>query len=259
MWKIYDELIAGIKEDIVVEDYVYGGHFSMIRAGEYNGVAHSFGNPTRPWMYSCELRGRTLKDVARGVKSWNLEEATMGMCAINAYYNSREHITKLGLDYFTNGESCKQAREKNDPFNNPEEAMKGKYVAVIGHFPHIEEQLKAICDLHVLELSPRAGDYPASACEDLIPKADYVFATGMTFGNKTIPRLLELRKKDAKFSIVGPSGPITPVLFDHGVTRISSYVVTDPEFVFDVIKNNKRGMFSGGKMIEYDITERNDK
>ncbi len=255
MWTIYDELIDGIEEGIVVEDCVYGGFFSMIRAGEYNGVAHSFGQPTRPYLYGEKIIGRTLKDVARGVKSWNLKEATWGMCAINAYYNSPENVNRLGLDYFTNDQDCKQAREKNNPFRNMVPEMEGKNIVVVGHFPHIEKQLQGICDLHILEMAPKQGDYPASACEDLVPQADYVFVTGMTLGNKTLPRLLELKKPDAHFTIVGPSGPINPILFDHGVTRISSYVVTDPDFVFDVIGNNKHGMFSGGKMIEYDISD----
>ena len=68
-------------------------------------------------------------------------------------------------------------------------AIKGRKVAVIGRFPNLEP-LAAQCRLHILERRPQSGDFPDPACEYLLPSMDYVFITGSTFINKTLPRLL---------------------------------------------------------------------
>lgn len=251
MWKLYDELIAGIPDDIIVEKYQFGKHFSMLCAGEYNGVAHSFFQSTIAPIHDAPPVGRSLRSVAEGIKSWNFKEATAGMAAINAYYNSRKNVEVIGLSAFSDGESSQEARKKHNPLSNPAEQIKGKKVVVIGHFPHIEKTLGDICDLYILEQNPQKGDYPASACEFLLPEMDYIYATGMTIANKTLPRLLQLKRPGACFTLVGPSGPLTPVMFRYGIDVVASFVVTDPELVWGKIMSDQLGIFQGGKMVEY--------
>ena len=54
----------------------------------------------------------------------------------------------------------------------------------------IEELIAPLCRLSILERDPVLGDYPDSACEYILPEQDYVFITGMTLVNKTLPHLL---------------------------------------------------------------------
>jgi uncharacterized protein (DUF4213/DUF364 family) len=67
---------------------------------------------------------------------------------------------------------------------------KGKKVAVVGHFSLVEKQLGCKCSLSILEREPEGTDFLDSACEYILPEQDFVFITGMTLTNKTLPRLL---------------------------------------------------------------------
>ena len=84
------------------------------------------------------------------------------------------------------------------------------------------------CTLVILEREPCETDYLDSACEYLLPEQDYVFITGMTLTNKTLPRLLTLTQK-ARTIMVGPSVPITPLMFRFGADSLAGFYVTDCE------------------------------
>lgn len=250
MWKMYDKLIAEIPEELVVDDYVPGGHFCFLRSGELCGVAHHTRGNSRPGVFPDGPVGQPLKTVAEQAKSWNLEEATMGMAAINAFYNTKERLAAYGIEIDDSLDVPLKERKAKNPLNDHPEALRGKKVALIGHFRNVERKLEGFTDLYILERNPSAGDYPDSACEYILPEMDYIYATGMTLINKTLKRLLELKPEGAKFTLMGPTATISPVLFDYGVDSIASYVITDPEYVRDVIERDVRGMFSGGVMVE---------
>ena len=82
--------------------------------------------------------------------------------------------------------------------------------------------------LWVIEQRPREGDLPAEAAEDILPQADVVGLTGTSFTNHTIEKLLELSK--GSFTVlVGPTSPLSPVLFDYGIDVIAGTKVVEPE------------------------------
>ena len=96
------------------------------------------------------------------------------------------------------------------------------------------------------------GDYPDSACEYILPEQDYVFITGMTLVNKTLPRLLQICR-DAKVSLVGPTVPLSPVLFGHGADNLSGFVCTEPERLDEAIRRGcSMEIFAGGRMVSVD-------
>ena len=73
-------------------------------------------------------------------------------------------------------------------------------------------------------------EYPASACEDIIPRCDVNVITATALINHTLERLLELGS--GGFSIVlGPSTPFSPVLFDFGADVLAGVKVTDRELL----------------------------
>lgn len=114
---------------------------------------------------------------------------------------------------------------------NAEQAIltrsKGGKVVVIGHFPFTKTLQEQIPDFHVLELNPIADDQPASLAPDLLPEADLVAITGMTFINHTLPELLSLCKPGAYVLLLGPSTPLTPILADFGVDLLAGSSVED--------------------------------
>ena len=250
MWNIYDDLINSIPPGIMIDDYNSGSSWTMITAGNGCGVARTVMSQTRLGISSERIRGEQLHHIAAGVKSWSFTEASFGMAAINAYYNTPQNVTALGYEL-----SPDVAKNKNNnAFDMFADECVGKNVAVIGHFPNIEKRLAPICSLSILERDPFDDDYPDSACEYILPYQDFVFITGMTFTNKTLPRLLQLCI-NAKVALVGPSVPLAPLLFDYGVDYLCGFCVIDKSLASDCIKKGSRGdVFSAGVML--DISKR---
>ncbi len=182
--------------------------------------------------------GRPLKDVAAYVKSWNLQEASLGIAAINAFYNTPELVRRW---------LAKPLQELRSPgaFTSMLDAIDGKKVAVIGHFPDMEAAAER-CDLSVLERNPQDGDLPDFAAEYVLPEQEFVFITGTAITNKTLPRLLEVCA-GATVVLVGPSVPLVPWWFDYGVDVLAGTVVMDtPRLWRYCQEGGDKGVFEAG-------------
>ena len=246
-WEIYDDLIAEIPEDLTVKYYQGGFNWSRVISSEDNmGIAMTIPIITRDAISNEEsLIGKKIRDVACLVKSWNLVEAAIGLSAINSWYNHPLRIEKCGREH------PDVSVDVSDAFEVYSNEIKGKKVAVVGHFPFIETRFKGHCDIAILERNPSLGDYIDSACEYILPEQDYVFATACTLVNKTFPRLLEL-SKNAKFILVGPSTPLTSILYDHGVYGLSGLIVEDNEKMEHVLSGATNMTFkAAGKMTDF--------
>jgi uncharacterized protein (DUF4213/DUF364 family) len=111
----------------------------------------------------------------------------------------------------------------------------GKAVALIGHFPFVPRLHLLVGELSVLEQYPRPGDLPASAAPAVLAEAAVVALTSMTIHNHTLLDLLRLCLPEALVILLGPSTPLSPVLFDYGVDILCGSVVTDIEPVLRVV------------------------
>ncbi len=111
----------------------------------------------------------------------------------------------------------------------------GKKVALIGHFPFVPRLEARVGELSVLEEHPQPGDLPVSAAPRVLDGADVVALTSMTIHNHTLPDLLRLCRPEALIILLGPSTPLSPVLFEHGVDILCGSVVTDIEAVLRVV------------------------
>jgi len=111
----------------------------------------------------------------------------------------------------------------------------GRKVALVGHFPFVDRLKKRVGRLYILEQQPRPGDYPAEAAQELIPQADVVAITGMTLSNHTLEGLLALCHPDSLVILLGPSTPLSPILFDFGIDWLSGAVVTKVEPVLQAV------------------------
>jgi uncharacterized protein len=103
----------------------------------------------------------------------------------------------------------------------------GKHVALVGHFPFIPRLRPQVGTLWVLEQQPRGEDLPAEAAARVLPEADVIALTGTTLINHTFEELMALRRPDALILLLGPSTPLSPILFDYGIHLISGSVVED--------------------------------
>jgi uncharacterized protein (DUF4213/DUF364 family) len=238
MWELYDELIDGIPPDARVDEAFQGRYWTMVRSGAGVGLAMTLSDATRPSILPPSAAvspvGMPLAGLAGAVKSWNFTEASLGMAAINAYWNAPER------------EPVKMALKNGDTeaFSAWRNRVAGKKVAVIGHFFHLEKTLGQICELSIIEKRPGPGDYPDSACEYLLPSQDFVFSTGVTLINKTLPRLLELSRA-CGIILTGPSVPLAPPLFARGVRDLEGFVVSDSGRCSAIIRETSAGLQDG--------------
>jgi uncharacterized protein len=104
---------------------------------------------------------------------------------------------------------------------------RGKKAVLIGHFPFADHLRTELEDFIVLDLNPSGKDLPASAAPNVLPDADLVAITGMTFINHTLPDLLDLCKPDAYIVVLGPSTPLSPVMGEYGINLLAGSIVED--------------------------------
>ncbi len=123
--------------------------------------------------------------------------------------------------------------------DNAEEVIarcgEGKRIALIGSFPFVTRLRSRVGELLVLEQNPGPEDLPAESAPEVLPLMNVVAITGMTFLNKTLEGLLKLCSPEAVVILLGPSAPLSPVLFDYGVDIISGSVVVDIDPVLQVV------------------------
>ena len=126
MWSFYDELYMGIPSGIRVEGCVVGELWTTVRANGNIGVARTLGDTGAD---RCALAqsmvGRFLRDVANVLQWDSLLRASIGVAAMNAFYNRPERIAE---------------------FQDPSEfgAGLGGRVAVIGDLPGLTADLRAV-------------------------------------------------------------------------------------------------------------------
>jgi uncharacterized protein (DUF4213/DUF364 family) len=111
----------------------------------------------------------------------------------------------------------------------------GQAVALVGHFPFVERLRERVGHLTVLELNPRPGDLHSAQAVDVIPQAAVVAITGMSLLNRTFDDLLSMCNLTAKVILLGPSVPLSPLLFGRGVHVLSGSIVTDVASVLRVV------------------------
>lgn len=211
--KILDDLISSLSEDSAVRE-VHACVFWTAVVSKNCGLASTFREEHphhRIVRGAGDLRNRSALGLATYAKSDNLLEASIGMATINSLIEIDETncVAENALDILA-------------------EKGTGKNIAVVGHFPWIPKLQKVAKKVWVLEQRPQAGDLPAEAAENVIPQADVVAITGTSLINHTIEELLEL-SKDSFVVMVGPTSPLSPVLFDWGVDVISGTKVVEPE------------------------------
>lgn len=241
-WQIYDELISLVPEDSIIRDCVAGLSWFLVSSSG-TGIAMRPREDDGMIRYAGDLAGRRTREIAEWIKSWNPYEAALGLAAINSVLNEPatvEDTCDISIAECPN----------EDVFHYLREDLRGKKVAVVGHFYGLEN-LAPICNLSILERKPVAGDLPDPACEYILADQEVVIITATTLINKTLPRLLEL-SRHARVVIAGPSTPLTPLLSSHGIDLLGGLVVLEEQRVHEVIQQGGRhDLFaSGTKMVK---------
>jgi len=187
----------------------YCGLASTFASSEYDEA----GGTTRSNGYES-LTGSSARELARSCLSNDPLEAALGMATVNSLLDIDES----------------RCEERNGRELLLERAL-GKRVALVGHFPFVPELREVARELSVLELRLRPGDLPATEAARVIPEVEVVAITGTAFVNHTIEPLLGYCRPEALVIVIGPTVPLSSVLFDFGVDIISGARVADPPLV----------------------------
>ncbi len=236
-WDIYDRLLDEIPEDATVASCLVGRNWTLVDSGGM-GLAMTYRGGSRGGALRPPHSGRPLRELATHLKSWNLYEASLGMAAVNSFHNAPDRLE---------GWLGRPLEEFRTPgiFVEMLDEIAGKKVAVVGHFPDMETAAER-CTLTVLERNPQDNDLPDFAAEYVLADQDYVFITGTALTNKTLPRLLALCSQ-ATVALVGPSVPLAPWWFDHGVDVLAGTVVVDRDQVWQYCQEGGlKGPFENG-------------
>lgn len=213
-FSLYDLLLSSMEEAQTVTSTVSGQCWTAVETEHSFGMAMTTQGDTAPRMLGADYPGMPLKELARACKSWNLREAGFGMAAVNAYYNTPERLQQL---------------KAYEPFENYCTAgldLRGQRIGVVGHLNMPKSIREEASQVWIMERNPRPGDYPDSACDDLLPRCDTVIITASALVNKTLPHLLSLCRS-AYTILVGPSCPMCPKLLELGIHRLAGLVITD--------------------------------
>jgi uncharacterized protein (DUF4213/DUF364 family) len=156
------------------------------------------------------LHFKSAHELVEYARSDNLLEASIGVAAINSLLE----VAESQMVEVNAGDVLLQRGH-------------GQHVALVGHFPFIPQLRASAGELWVIEQQPTADEFPAEAAVDLIPKAEVVAITGTALINHTLEGLLALCDPKALVMVLGPSTPLSPVLFDYGVSLLSGAQVVD--------------------------------
>ena len=219
--KTIEQLLDSLENDAPVRQILVGAFWTGVvldtnppRCGLASTLRAETGGPWPPVVEAGRLLERSGRELAELLRSDRILEASIGTAAYNALLEVDESpMTEANAERFIL------------------ERGSGKRIAIVGHFPFIERARSAAADCWVLELHPAPGDLPASRAPELLPQADVVALTGTSLINHTFDDLIGLCRPDAFVLLLGPSTPLTPVLFEAGVDAISGTRVHDPELV----------------------------
>ena len=220
------DILSSLEDDYKVSDIrtcVYWTAVTSLRCGLASTMAASI-LPSQEHQveYAGHLLPTGAKQLARLSLSSRTLEAAIGIAAINSMLPIDE---SLCIDL--NAEAEIRARGK------------GKRIAIIGHFPFVKRLGTVAKKLWTFELPGRAqhGDFSGNEVETLLPQAEVVAITSTTLINHTLGGLLDLIAPGAYKMMLGPSTPLSPVLFDYGLDAISGSIVVDRDQLLNCISH----------------------
>jgi uncharacterized protein (DUF4213/DUF364 family) len=213
--KILDDLIGGLKGNDFPVKSVHTCVFWTAVISKHCGLSSTFRDEgpshERGVRDVGSLTRKTALELAEYARSDSLLEASIGMATINSLMDIDES----------------KCIEKN-AFEIILGKGQGKNVAIVGHFPWIPKLKGKAKNLWVLEQRIREGDLPAKEADRILPQCDVVGITGTSFINHTVEGLLNLCN-NAYVVLVGPTSPLSPVLFEYGIDAICGSKVINPD------------------------------
>jgi uncharacterized protein (DUF4213/DUF364 family) len=216
--RILSDIVASIREDAEIREVGLGRLFSCV-VSKFVGLSSTLGGCEEERERQMRYKAATALELSSLAFSEDTFEASLGLSAIKSLIevdeaglfdiNASLLITKIGRD---------------------------RRVTIIGHFPFVEKLKGMAKGLWVIERRPKEGDYPEEMMEESLPSSDLVCISGTTLINHTLERVLSLCRRDAFKILLGPSTPLSSVLFDYGIDVLSGILVTSEGRLLSLVR-----------------------
>lgn len=211
--KILEEIMAALPgEPVRVRNVTIGVHWTAVCSAAC-GLASTLTSENLPYANVAgvgTLHHRSAQELAQLALSENHYECSIGMAALNSLL-----VPDL------------QDMVELNAYNWLFTHCPGKDVTIVGHFNFVDQVRTLAHNLWVLEKNPRPGDIPAEYSAEYLGKAEIIAITGSAFVNGSMDEVLALCNPKATIMILGPSTPLSPILFDHNVSILSGAYVVD--------------------------------
>lgn len=217
------DLALSVATDVIVDEVMVGLNWTMVCAGPLAGIARS---PDRGTQGARTVRdgepiaGRPLRELALWICSLNPLRRSIGLAAVNAYWNRQGGVPGGGP-------------HDKGPWGFARFDAPGEGLVIVGGFRGALERLNRA---RVIEREPKGNDIPAAKAPEALREAPAVAITAQTLMNGSLEPLLHHAAGCPRIMVVGPSTPVAPLLFSYGVTEICGLGITDPEQVAQFIK-----------------------
>jgi uncharacterized protein (DUF4213/DUF364 family) len=212
---VYEKLLKDIPH-IPVDEIIVGFFSVLVKTGKTAGIASTikYGKIHDRIGDVRDLERKSLRELAGLVWSDNMLAASLGMAAINCYWAGRDpdFITINAKDMVL-------------------DKGRGKTVGVIGHFPFLNKHREQYKELMIFEKSPQEGDWGEGDIPEQLPRADVVALTATTLTNHTFHEVIRHMSPESYKIILGPTTPLSPVLFDYGFHAVCGTLIRDYDIV----------------------------
>jgi hypothetical protein len=219
--EVLNHILSIIDHDAPVDD--------IIRGLYWTAVVSSFCGLSSTMIRDCPhdhddsepllLTGKTAAELAQLSLSTDIGKASLGLGSINS-------LIPVDLSRCTEANAAHILMEKG----------KDRNVAIIGHFPFVDDLKGVTKNLWVIEKWQKPGDYPEEDALQYLPRSDVIAISSTTLINHTLDGLLPLCPKSSFTMLLGPTTPMTSVIFDHGIDMISGSLVIDQQLAITYIK-----------------------
>jgi uncharacterized protein len=222
--QLIDALIQSMDHpSAVIAEIAVGSHFLGIQADDNGkvlaGLSSTLGAvPTDEEQQMVEgMVGKTLGEVARQLTSSRGFSISLGAAALNTGIAAPQHQPDFEASTIM--------------------AEKGKdgETVLVGDFPFTDWLRQQVGTLHLFELQKVAGRTPPDQWDAILGRCSVLGLTGTTLLTRAMATYLE-KAPQAYTVIIGPTTPLSPVLFSHCADVLAGSQVVSPGPVFDGIR-----------------------
>lgn len=222
---LFDAILSRVPADAAIEDVSVGIFWTFVRTQYGSGLcatAHRWieDPPGALIAGAGTLVGMKVHELAACYRSSSLTARALSLAALSASCGPMAC-------------RCEKMRAQDLVAARCAAADHPLRIALIGHFHFADSLRQSGHTLDIFELDHRCepGDIPVSRAPALLRRADILLMTASTLITHATEELLSYVRPETYKMIVGPSVPLSPVLWDYGLDAVCGSVITDAEQV----------------------------